>query len=178
MKTINRKMLMSAVAAVAVSAASAAALKWTVNANEGFSYDKISFKAYGADGKEISYTSVTCGEGVFKSGEDFFKWDSTGAKVKPYSGDNANVWQNVGSVIFTFGNGNTTVATTGGSMWGKLSWEDFYKSFKEGNDFTTGIFGSNGQVGTMTFAVPEPTSGLMLLLGAGMLALRRKRCVA
>ncbi len=26
----------------------------------------------------------------------------------------------------------------------------------------------------MTFAVPEPTSGLMLLLGAGMLALRRK----
>ncbi len=171
---MNMKSMIAAAAVVASTVASASALKWTINANDDFSYDKISFKAFDKSGEVIDYTAVTCGNGVFNSGEDFFTWDSTGAKVKPYGGDNSGVWQDVGSVIFTFDKDNTTVATTGGYKWGKLSWDDFYKSFKDGKDFTTGIFGDNGQVGTMTFAVPEPTSGLMLLLGAGMLALRRK----
>ncbi|HCG20277.1 MAG TPA: hypothetical protein DER26_04705 [Verrucomicrobia bacterium] len=176
MKTINRKMLMSAVAAVAVSAASAAALKWTVNVNEGVSWDKLTFSAFGTDGNQISGTSADGTKGYIASGEAFFKYDATTGKaeVKPYSGTQKDTWVEVGALRFVLNNGDTTVGST---TWGTPKWDDVWAKLKAGQSFTADLKKDNATIGTITL-MPEPTSGLMLLLGAGMLALRRKRCVA
>ncbi len=173
---MNMKSMIAAAVVVASTVASAAALKWTVNVNEGVSWDKLTFSAFGTDGKQISGTSADGTKGYIASGEAFFKYDAeTGkAEVKPYSGTQKDTWVEVGALRFVLTSGGDTVGST---TWGTPKWDDVWEKLKAGQSFTADLKKDSQTIGTITL-MPEPTSGLMLLLGAGMLALRRKRCVA
>ena len=168
---MNMKTIIAAFAVAAATVASAGTFRWTLTPGTG------------SDGNGIEYSNWTEAwyglnsgdkDKTFSKGEftklgnsyyididfgtredgDLFKFGYNGAKNKG--------WADTGS------------RNPGGYDYkGTITWTDILDETQNGETYRIDFQGTDA--GYMTLqAVPEPTSGLMLLLGAGMLALRRK----
>ena len=171
---MNIKTLVAAFAVAASTVASASIFNWTITGD--YSADNLLLQGYEG--------TIWRGEGNIKSGDkknvdNVFKWESGKLYVKnvDYTQD---TWHQVGSLNFKLTGYTGEGATTPGNYIksGSATWDDIYAALTGKNgyyDFT--IKAGTSDIATIRLTsdvIPEPTSGLMLLLGAGMLALRRK----
>ena len=171
---MNMKSMIAAAAVVASTVASAATFQWTVSLDNDASWDKIWINAY--DNEGVDKYNKGFAKGTDKM-EFTFDVDDSG---KAYLDGTEIV-----NIKFGVYNGSTYIGNTtaNGYEWNKgdLSWEAIYSAIKNGQTLTTDLKLADttqnpwvgNKVGTISIT-PEPTSGLMLLLGTGLLALRRK----
>ena len=184
---MNMKSMIAAAVVVASTVASAATFQWTVTLDNGADWDTIWINHYDSTGNSVKNKWGSDGASYSKGTSVMeFTFDKVDADGKAYLKDKDGNINEVTYLKFGVYNGDTYIGntTSDGYKWNSdskcLSWADIYKAIQNGGTFTTDVnFNpenpwTTSKVGTMTFAVPEPTSGLMLLLGAGMLALRRK----
>ena len=161
---MNMKTIIAAFAVAATTVASAAAFKWTLTVNEDSSVAN-------------SWTKFGVDYGTWQ-----FIWDRNGTE-NTLTGtiDSSSYTGSDKYIKFGIMTDQSWAAADTGSIW--TTWDDFWESLqKEGatdKSFDLKLGGKGDKVGTITLqAIPEPTSGLMLLLGTGLLALRRKRAKA
>ena len=168
---MNMKTIIAAFAVAAATVASAGTFRWTLTPGTG------------SDGNGIAYSNWTEAWYGVNSGNK----DNTFSKdgFTP-SGDSYFIDIDFGTHengdLFKFGYNDAEDkgwADTGSKnpdsydYRGTIKWEDILNATQKGETYKIDFQGTDA--GYMTLqAVPEPTSGLMLLLGAGMLALRRK----
>ena len=181
---MNMKSMIAAAAVVASTVASAATFQWTVTLDNGADWDTLWINHYDSAGNGVKNQWGNDGASYSKGSAMEFTFDKVDADGKAYLKDNDGNINEVTYLKFGVYNGDTYIGntTSDGFEWNKgdLSWEKIYNAIKDGGTYTVDLnFNpqtpwTTSKVGTMTFAAPEPTSGLMLLLGAGMLALRRK----
>ena len=160
---MNMKTIIAAFAVAAATVASAGTFKWTLTVDE----------------KSTSYSSVSSWT---KFGVDYGTWqwiaDRNGTEntlsgtieSSSYTGSDKHI-------KFGIRVNDSWAAADTGINW--TSWDNLWESLQgEGatdKSFDLKLGGTGATVGTITLhAIPEPTSGLMLLLGTGLLALRRK----
>ena len=168
---MNMKTIIAALAVAAATVASAGTFRWTLTPGKG------------SDGNSIAYSNWTEAWYCVNSGDK----DKTFSKKEfTQVGDSYHIDIDFGTPengdLFKFGyNGAESKgwADTGSlnpdgfDYKGTIKWADILKATQNGKTYRIDFQGTDA--GYMTLqAVPEPTSGLMLLLGAGMLALRRK----
>ena len=162
---MNMKTIIAALAVAAATVASAGTFKWTLTVDE----------------KSTSYSSVSSWT---KFGVDYnnsWQW------IADRKGTENTLTGTIDSNKYTGGSGKNIkfgiktdkswAAADTGTNW--TTWDDFWESLQgEGatdKSFDLKLGGNGDTVGTITLqAIPEPTSGLLLLLGTGLLALRRK----
>ena len=163
---MNMKTIIAAFAVAATTVASAAAFKWTLTVNEDSSVAN-SWTKFGVDYGTWQWIADRNGtENTLSGTIDSDKY--TGGSGK--------------NIKFGIRVNNSWAAADTGANW-TTSWDNLWESLqKEGatdKSFDLKLNGTGAKVGTITLqAIPEPTSGLMLLLGTGLLALRRKRAKA
>ena len=168
---MNMKTIIAAFAVAAATVASAGTFRWTLTPGTG------------SDGNGVAYSDWTEAWYCVNSGDR----DKTFSREKfTQSGDSYCIDIDFGTPgnddLFKFGyNGveNKGWADTGsknpfgGEYQGTIKWADILKATNNGGIFTGKFEAANS--GTFTIqSIPEPTSGLLLLLGTGLLALRRK----
>ena len=174
------KKVMVLLAAAALAATSqAASFKWTANAiapaNSGDALNK--YTAYLIDASKVSYataqTNIGKGDVSFISGAAIL--DSTATAAQGTTG-------------------NALINRTGGTTTDGTAYTAYFVILDDatsptkallstttkdgtGQAMTNTTFSFGGQSGASwtTLAVPEPTSGLLMLVGLGALALRRRR---
>lgn len=185
-ENMNKKMLLSAFAAVAVSAASAGTfyrqLRWDVTIPALSSFTEAKYSVKSGTTTIPSYSDVVGAhffvkdveEGDLNPNEGVFRVDGNGnAQVYDWSD---SLWRSADSISFTFG-GNVEGEYVE-YMTRYCTWERIYNKLQKGESYKVHFYtGGKYQLDsymTITLPVPEPTSGLMLLLGAGVLALRRR----
>ena len=168
---MNMKTIIAAFAVAASTVASASIFNWTITG--GYSADNLLLQGY--EGTNWR------GEGNIKSGDkknvdNVFKWESGKLYVKnvDYTLD---TWHQVGSLNFKL-TGYTGEGATGNYIKsGSATWDDIYAALKNSGSYDFTIKAGTSDIATIkltSHVIPEPTSGLLLLLGTGMLALRRK----
>ncbi len=169
---MNMKTIIAAFAVAASTVASASIFNWTITG--GYSADNLFLQGYEG--------STWLGEGNIKSGDkknvdSAFKWGNGTLYAKNVDNPQ-DTWHQVGSLNFKL-TGYTGEGATGNYIKsGSATWDDIYAALTGKNgyyDFT--IKAGTSDIATirlMSDVIPEPTSGLLLLLGTGMLALRRK----
>ena len=168
---MNMKTIIAAFAVAAATVASAGTFRWTLTPGTGL------------DGKGNAYSNWTEAWYGVNSGNK----DNTFSREKfTQSGNSYYIDIDFGTPengdLFKFGYngaGNKGWADTGSQnpagqdYKGTIKWEDILNATNNGGTFTGKFEGTNS--GTFTIlSIPEPTSGLLLLLGTGLLALRRK----
>ena len=161
---MNMKTIIAAFAVAAATVASAGTFKWTLTVDE----------------KSSSYSSV---KDWTQFGVDYGTWQW----IADRNGTENTLSGTIDSDKYTGGSGKNIkfgirvndgwAAADTGTNW--TTWDEFWASLQGEGATNQSIdlkLGGNGDtVGTITLhAIPEPTSGLMLLLGTGLLALRRK----
>ena len=161
---MNMKTIIAAFAVAAATVASAGTFNWTLTVNE----------------KSSSYSSV---KDWTQFGVDYGTWQwlwNRDGKKNTLTGtiDSSSYTGSSKYIKFGIKTNQGWAAADTGTNW-TTSWDNLWESLQgEGatdQSFDLKLNGSGDTVGTITLqAIPEPTSGLMLLLGAGMLALRRK----
>ena len=170
-----KKLIMCAVAVLGACALNAASVDWnlsnlfdadgeslvgTITLASGSATSSGTISDYATDG---SFSGVTWGTDPFSTGAD---WTMT-ANVK---GADGNMYKKV--FAFSLGSVDPDDTRANGDMFqGKL--DDIMV-----NDFLpAGVLDITdlASEGWAKASIPEPTSGLLLLLGGAMLALRRKR---
>ena len=168
---MNMKTIIAAFAVAAATVASAGTFRWTLTPGTGSDGNGIAYSNwteawYGVNSGNRDNTFskdkfTQLGKSYFididfgtpKDG-DLFKFGYNGADKKG--------WADTGSLN-----------PTGGNYNGTIKWVDIWNATQNGGTYRIDFQGTDA--GYMTLhAIPEPTSGLMLLLGAGLLALRRK----
>ncbi len=186
---MNIKSMIAAAAVVASTIASAATFQWTVGMNEGVSWDKLSCRIYSTDKVNFIDVDGLASKSWFDTGSgSLVGAPGTDGKFT-FTKDGTSY--TAGYLRFNFANGDTYVGNASkiGYQWASaediISWDAVLSAIRSNGTFTKDInyFNDKGSsldwskadktIGTFTIT-PEPTSGLMLLLGAGMLALRRK----
>ena len=183
------KTVSSVALAFATMSASAELLYWTVNdaAFRGLSGAAANFSyATVRDGSNLSgdnageqssdyytlYTVDAANKTSVKTDQYQF-WAGTenapGIATSTYGGAQlfGDIQDTVTSLLFELWDGNGTLV--GFANVSRSSWESALTTLGSGQDAGT------GGVYTLSAVVPEPTSGLLLLLGMAGLALRRKR---
>ena len=160
---MNMKTIIAAFAVAAATVASAGTFKWTLTVDE----------------KSSSYSSV---KDWTQFGVDYGTWQwlwNRDGTENTLSGtiDSSNYASSDKRIKFGIRVNDSWAAADTGTNW--TTWDDFWKSLQgEGatnQSFDLKLGGNGDKVGTITLqAIPEPTSGLLLLLGTGLLALRRK----
>ena len=168
---MNIKTLVAAFAVAASTVASASIFNWTITG--GYSADNLLLQGY--EGTNWR------GEGNIKSGDkknvdNVFKWESGKLYVKnvDYTLD---AWHQVGSLNFKLTEYTGKGATGNYIKSGSATWDDIYAELKNSGSYDFTIKNGENTLATIKLTsdvIPEPTSGLLLLLGTGMLALRRK----
>ena len=168
---MNMKTIIAAFAVAAATVASAGTFRWTLTPGTGL------------DGNGNAYSNWTEAWYGVNSGSK----DNTFSREKfTQSGNSYYIEIDFGTPkdgdLFKFGyNGadNKGWADTGSQdpagkdYRGTIKWADILNATNDGGTFTGKFEGANS--GTFTIqSIPEPTSGLLLLLGTGLLALRRK----
>lgn len=171
---MNMKTMIAAFAVVAATVSSADTFKWVINPGSGSAADGVAYANWTGAGyaknspalveNSFSRTDYDKNGGYFTinlegSGGDKFKFGI-------WSEDSDGNWV-----------GFTHTGAKGGDyndrFNGTIKWVDIWNATQNGGTYRIDFQGTDA--GYMTLqAVPEPTSGLMLLLSAGMLALRRK----
>lgn len=160
-----KKLLTFAFAVAALACANASELWWTVNTETTSDFDWTTAKLFAsADGN--NFEGVQLGDEWGK--EDIADWgnaftDLTGSEkafyIELYNSAGNRVATSATSVDDVRGYGAVSAAVLAGSVWnGGMSTPSPY---------TFSQFSAN--------VVPEPTSGLMILLGLAALGLKRKR---
>ena len=170
---MNMKTIIAAFAVAASTVASASIFNWTITG--GYSADNLFLQGY--------EESTWLGEGNIKSGDkknvdSAFKWENGTLYVKNVD-NTLDTWHQVGSLNFKLTGYTGEGATTPGNYIksGSATWDDIYAALKNSGSYDFTIKKGENTLATIKLTsdvIPEPTSGLMLLLGAGMLALRRK----
>ena len=157
---MNMKTIIAAFAVAAATVASAGTFNWTLTVNEDSSVAN-------------SWTQL----GVDYNGWKWL-WNKDGEK-NTLSGtiDSSSYTGSDKHIKFGIKTDQSWAAADTGTIW--TSWDKLWESLQgEGatdQSFDLKLGGGGDTVGTITLhAIPEPTSGLMLLLGTGLLALRRK----
>lgn len=184
---MKSKAILSLAAAIAAGVVSAGTFKWAISTDKD--YDRISCRVFSrtkdANGKYLFRDVDDAKDATWFSANTVF-FDEDGLfKFKHTDG---NTYE-VGYLRFNLYSGKTFLGSTSkeglsyaGPTGGIISWEDVFDAIQnpEKGKYSMDIrsfvgYNQEGSsIGTFSIA-PEPTSGLMLLLGAGMLALRRKR---
>ena len=172
---MNMKSMIAAAAVVASTVASASVFNWSISGADGassltadiFSYTDPNKTTTSKDDGGIRYDQ-NIAQGAFDNAN--YRWENGVLQASSigWNGMAIGDWYDVEKIAFK--------VTTKGQreLWAEIDWSDIMAAAKAGNAFTKG-FSVDGTNYTLTVAnLPEPTSGLMLLLGAGMLALRRK----
>ena len=158
---MNMKTIIAAFAVAAATVASAGTFNWTLTVNEDSSVAN-SWTQFGVDyNNSWQWIADRDGEKNTLSGT---------IESSSYTGSDKRI-------KFGIRVNQTYAAADTGLIW--TTWDEFWASLQgEGatnQSFDLKLGGNGDTVGTITLqAIPEPTSGLMLLLGAGLLALRRK----
>ena len=170
---MNIKTLVAAFAVAASTVASASIFNWTIT--DGYPADNLLLQGYEG--------STWLGEGNIKPGDkknvdNVFKWESGKLYVKnvDYTQD---TWHQVGSLNFKLTEYTEEGATTPDNYIksGSATWDDIYAALKKSGSYDFTIKNGTSDIATIKLksdVIPEPTSGLLLLLGTGLLALRRK----
>ena len=173
---MNIKSMIAAAAVAASTVASASIFNWTITANEGSTLTKGSLASYDDTTWIRTDDFWTANNGTKASGslnESDWGYKYEDGTLKGWSGSTSS-WLEVGKFSFGItGNINGDTEKTGGT---DILWSDVLAAWKDGKAYSKGFwYGDNTGALSGTISItPEPTSGLMLLLGAGMLALRRK----
>ena len=162
---MNMKTIIAAFAVAAATVASAGTFNWTLTVNEdSTSYESVKdWTKFGVDYNN-SWQWIADRKGT----ENTLTGTIDSDKYTGGSGKN---------IKFGIRVNDSWAAADTGINW--TSWDDFWKSLQgEGatdKSFDLKLGGNGDTVGTFTIqSIPEPTSGLLLLLGTGLLALRRK----
>ena len=168
---MNMKTIIAAFAVAAATVASAGTFRWTLTPGtgldgEGYAYSNWTEAWYGVNSgsKDNTFSKdkfTQLGNSYFididfgtPGNDDLFKFGYNGAKNKG--------WADTGSLN-----------PTGFDYRGTIKWMDILNATSNGGTYTGKFEGTDS--GTFTIkSIPEPTSGLLLLLGTGLLALRRK----
>ena len=159
---MNMKTIIAAFAVAAATVASAGTFNWTLKVDES----------------STSYESV---KDWTKFGVDYgtwqFIWKRNGTENTLTGTIDSSKYPSSKNMKFGIQTDQNWAAADTGN-W-TTSWDNLWASLQgEGatdQSFDLKLGGTGAKVGTITLqAIPEPTSGLMLLLGAGLLALRRK----
>ena len=188
---MNIKTMLAAAAIVASTVASAEAMKWQITINTGSLPSSISYTENGQSGtiypkqwNAIKKWNNSAKEFLTadKSGNYYFTWGDWGNTTYTPGNLKFVIYDNSGETD-TNGDG-TWLADTGsrdgdkGDYTGTITWDEVLNSIKENGYYKGKFFSYNNTIMndafTLTRVIPEPTSGLLLLIGAGMLALRRK----
>ena len=185
------KLTLSLIAAAVTGVAAAGSLNWTINLNawngdgwdsaglvkatwNGSSWQTATVKPK-VNGKDVTLTT--------KGGLDKTSFENNTVSVdienssdvfyilEFYNGDGGTPLISASGIWY----GSTDRDPTKGTLYsGRQIWEAINGTAKKFDfDSIKDSNGSSTHLGTLS--IPEPTSGLMLVLGAGMLALRRKR---
>lgn len=167
---MNMRILLAALALAATPAIQAMELKWTIHpsAKEGGKYADWNYGLFLA-GTATSYSwlprpdqgyfKLDVGDTVLPDDTPFF----FGIAIydKTYKGSASTQLNKVTKEV----EGKTTTY-----YYGSITWKQINDAIKKDGFFKTDLSNSAGYI----MLTPEPTSGLLLLLGMGLLALRRK----
>ena len=171
-----KKLMMMAVAVVAATVVNAASVDWKLQTGADYS----GMKVYGISGTTASAVLTAC------QSTDSSKWADTFAGFTAYeaTGTNNRAGASGTTTGITAGDNLVYVIVDGAVADGSKYWvvndytilaANVYEPPATGTRVTVNL-SSQGTAGSGTFtAVPEPTSGLLMLLGMAGLALRRRR---
>jgi len=186
---MNIKTMLAAAAIVASTVASADAMKWQITINTDSLPSSITTDNGGTinprewdaikqwDNSSKKYLTAD------ESGNYYFNWGDWGNPSYTPGNLKFVIYKNEGVTLDDYGDG-TWLADTGskdgdkGDYTGTITWKDVLDAIQNKGKYTGKFFSYNNttmeNAFTLTRVIPEPTSGLLLLIGAGMLALRRK----
>ncbi len=177
---MNIKTMIAAVSVVASTVVSAGVFTWEIEPAVGKQVNFVEFFSLAdkTDPSDNSQKAAIRGSS-WEGSSEWWESDHTGSPSSGFRWENGVLqaqsvgwddmtkgnWYDVYQLKFIF-NGTRTTPTF-------VTWSDVLNQVK-----SSGKFSTSTEYGTLTISnLPEPTSGLMLLLGAGMLALRRKQQV-
>ena len=168
-----KRLLMIASAVLMSHVANAAYLYWQVDDS-----DVISYNQYAPDGYTLgagAYAMLKSSNGTTIGNT----YDADGAVVDNKASINQSYYTDIGNgaafsyYVELYNSDNYLIAKSLAIARGDSDWTDAYSENLRTSDLSNIPTISVWHAGGFT-AVPEPTSGLMLLLGAAMLGLRRK----
>jgi len=174
-----KKLMMLAVAIVATASIQAASINWKLQTGADYS----GMKVYGITGSTAAAVLAAC------QSTDSATWDSTFAGFTAYeaTGSNNRAGADGKSLDIAAGDNLVFVIVDGDVAAGSKYWVVNDYTIQAANVFeppatgtkATIVMSTQGTAGSGTFTasspVPEPTSGLLMLLGMAGLALRRRR---
>ena len=190
-----KKLIVMLAAGVLAVSANAATVNWT--AAKGYLYDgakepeKITsgtaylmLSAYSASGLVSAFVqggyNATAMASTLKSSDQYLGSGAIGGNARIGEGTGTTTATDAISAYFVvFGDQGVYISPTATSEYDglaqshSLGFASITSSSKAFNDLTTGGYSAPGWYGTSD--VPEPTSGLLMLIGLAGLALRRKR---
>ena len=180
-----RNKLIAAVCAVALaSAVSAQVLYWQVNSNVSISgADTGTTWNYAAlyavkDGASTQLDSHMFNSGGTTTQSNYVGTDYMGGKYPAYADFGSENYAGYSFFIELVNkvDGDSTSTITSIARSGRVSYGELGTALAASVEFDAQWSSINALGSGLTFtALPEPTSGLMLLVGAAMLGLRRKR---
>ena len=165
---MNMKTLIAAFAVAATTVASASIFNWTVTGDAGAAH--IYGYSLPASSKWSQTVRKDLNQAAGAFGSTNYRWEGGVLQAQHTDASNTHFtqgnWYEVSQLRFAF-KGNTFQTD--------IKWADVMKAFKDGNTYSKTFSDKSNNSYTLSItSLPEPTSGLLLLLGAGMLALRRK----
>ena len=168
---MNMKTIIAAFAVAAATVASAGTFRWTLTPGTGSDGNGIAYSNwteawYGVNSgnrdNTFSKERFTKSDDSYYIDIDFGTHENDDLFKFGYNGADDKGWADTGSQN-----------PAGSDYRGTIKWTEILNATQKGETYRIDFQGTDA--GYMTLqAIPEPTSGLMLLLGAGMLALRRK----
>ena len=168
---MNMKTIIAAFAVAAATVASAGTFRWTLTPGTGLDGNDIAYSDwteawYGVNSGSKDNTFSK--EGFTQEGDSYYIDIDFGTHENDdlfkfgYNGADDKGWADTGSQD-----------PDGKDYRGTIKWTEILNATNDGGTFKGKFEGTNS--GTFTIqSIPEPTSGLLLLLGTGLLALRRK----
>ncbi len=189
---MNIKTMLAAAAIVASTVASADAMKWQITINTGSLPSSITYTENGQSGtiNPQNWNAIKMWNNASNSyldkaedGNYYFNWGEWGGMSYTPGVLKFVIYDNSGETD-QWGDG-TWLGDTGSKggngndkYYGTIYWNDVLGEIAKNGSYKGKFFSYNSttmdDAFTLTRVIPEPTSGLLLLIGAGMLALRRK----